>query len=285
VQTASLKNASPLAYTDYRAFLAEYVRERKAANATWSYGVWARQLGLRSPSTLIMILNGQRHPGPRLVENLCRHFKLGKEDAAYFRDLVRLAKARSDVQLSLGLLKQLEQRHPGRGFRLLDQDSFLAISNWYCYAIRELVGLKGFREDAAWISRQLQFPVSAERVEDAIATLLRLGLLARNSRGRLIATSQHLDTKSDQGDAGLRRYHEQILAQAAQSLSTLPSREREVSGGCFAIRERDLPRAKELIRSFQIELCNELESRDGDRVYQIEVAFYPLTKPSPEALQ
>ena len=247
--------------------------------------MWAKQLGLRSSSTLIMILNGQRNPGPQLTEKLCRYFRLNQQAAAYFHDLIRLAKVRTDVQLGLGVLKQLEQRHPGRGFRLLDQDTFHAISNWYCYAIRELVNVKDFREDPEWISRQLQFPVSCEKVEEALNTMLRLGLLERNARGRLVTSAQHLDTKSDAGDEGLKRYHEQLLGNAAESLRTVPSLEREVSGGCFAIREKDVKRAKELIRSFQIELCNEIEQKNSDRVYQIEVAFFPLSKSSSERIQ
>jgi uncharacterized protein (TIGR02147 family) len=259
-------------------FLAEFYQEKKRANSSWSYGVWARQLELKSSSTLIMILKGQRNPSRALTKDLCRYFNFDKTEAQYFSDLVTLAKARNDVQLSLQVLKKLETRHPDRGFHLLNQDSFQTISNWYHYAIREMTRLPGFLEDPKWIAERLQFPVSEERISEAIQNLLRLGLIQRRSSGRLEATAVHLDTKADIADEGLKRHHEQHLENAKKAIRRLTPAEREISGGCFAIRAENLSRAKELIRSFQIQLCNELEVTDGDSVFQIEVAFFPLTK-------
>lgn len=269
----------PFLYTDYRAYLADYVSRTKARRPQWSYTVWAKQLGLRSSSTLIMIVNGQRNPGPSLLRGFSRFFGFSEAETRYFGDLVRLAKASRDVKLSLSILEQLEKRNPGRGFKRLDPDAFQAISQWYPYVLREMTALRGFSESPARIARQLAFFVSPERVGAALETLVRLGLLARDPRGRLGTQSVHLDTQSDVADEGLKRFHEQSLENARRALRETDPAEREISGGCFAIRLRDLPRAKELIRKFQVQLCHEVETvKDADEVYQLEVAFYPVTR-------
>lgn len=278
--TQTTARLSPLAFKDYRAFLHAHVQVKKSANPAWSYTVWARQLGLKSSSTLIMILNGQRNPGRGLLDDLARYFKLTAPEKQYFGDLVRLAKAHTDVQLSMQVMKQLEERHPGKGFRLLDRDTYFAVSHWYYLAIREMIQLKSFREDPEWIAAQLQFPVTPEKVSEAIDTLIRLGLVARTANGRLSSTANHLDTGTDVADEGIKRHHEQQLENAKAALRSVAPSLREISGGCFAIKASSLPRAKEIISQFQIQLCNELEAKEGDQVFQLEVAFFPLSKPA-----
>jgi len=276
---------SPLAFKDYRSFLLAHVQSKKSANPSWSYTVWARQLGLKSSSTLIMILNGQRNPGRGLLQDFSRFFKFNESERQYFADLVRLAKAHSDVQLSMAVMKQLEERNPGKGFRLLDQDTFIAVSQWHFFAIREMVQLREFREDPEWIASHLQFPVKPEKIEEALQTLLRLNLISRDPQGRLQATASHLDTTNDISSEGLKRHHEQQLANASHCLRALSPESREISGGCFSIKSESLPRAKEMIRSFAVKLCNELEAKGGDQIFQIELAFFPLTKPIKDGIQ
>lgn len=269
---------NPLQYKDYREFLQAHLQQKRAENPAWSYSVWARQLGLRSSSTLIMILNGQRNPGRALVRDLAKYFQMNSEEEQYFTDLVRLTKARTDVELSLSVLKQLEERNPNRGFQLLDENAFNAIANWYFLAIREMIQLPNFQEDAEWISAQLRFPVQKEKIAAAISIMLRMKLLERDPSGKLVSTSAHLDTKTDIYNRGLKKFHEETLENAKTAISTQEPKIREISGGCFAIRRGAIARAKEMIRGFQVQLCNELEAKDGDEVYQLEIAFFPLTK-------
>ncbi|MGZ3711032.1 MAG: TIGR02147 family protein [Bdellovibrionota bacterium] len=284
-QERAIERLNPLAFKDYRSFLLAHVQAKKAANPSWSYTVWARQLGLKSSSTLIMILNGQRNPGRGLLADFSRYFKFSDSEKQYFADLVRLAKAHSDVQLSMAVMKQLEERNPGKGFRMLDQDTFLAISQWHYLALREMVQLREFREDPEWIAAQLQFPVKPEKIAEALQTLIRLNLITRNAQGRLEATASHLDTTNDISNEGLKRHHEQQLAHASQTLRSLAPETREISGGCFAIKAESLPRAKEMMRSFAVQLCNELEAKDGDQVFQLMLAFFPLSKIIKEGIQ
>ncbi len=273
--------SSPLEYKDYRAFLMDYWRQKKTSQPSWSYGVWARKLGLRSSSTLIMILKGDRNPGRALRKDFARYFAWSEKEEEYFTDLVRLEKNRHDLQGGLRVLRELEARNPGKDFRLLDLDAFHTISHWYFLALREMVAMPGFREDPDWISERLQFPVRPEKIRDALDTLLRLGILARGPGDRLVTTSTHVDTEADRADEAMAQYHEQNLDHARSAIRVVPSSEREISGGCFPVRTSSLPQIKERIRSFQMELCRDFEARDGERVYQLEVAFFPLTQSPP----
>ncbi len=267
-------------YSDYRSILRDYYYARKHERPNWSYGVWARQLGIRSPSTLIMILNGQRNPGKRLIRTLSTHFRFDKREAAYFEDLVTLHKVREDVRLSVLLMEKLGRHHPAGKFKLLDSDTFFAVSNWYYYAIRELVATKGFQEDFEWISRRLRFDVSPKQVKQAIETLLRLDLLRRSDDNALVQSGETVDTDQSVNDEGLMRYHEQTLDNAKKSIRRYRNdRERYVTGFTIPIKMESVPKAHELIEKFRMDMVDLMnQDQEKDAVYQLEIMFFSLTE-------
>ncbi|MGK5089741.1 TIGR02147 family protein [Bdellovibrionota bacterium FG-2] len=78
-----------LEYGDYRTYLKDRFESEKKRRKHWSYGVWAKELGLQSSSTLIMILNGDRNPGPKLIQQLARYLKLNNTESAHFERTFR----------------------------------------------------------------------------------------------------------------------------------------------------------------------------------------------------
>ncbi len=79
-------------YTDYQCFLRDFIVAEKRRRPSFSFGRWAKDLKLQSPSTLIMLVRRQRNPSDALTDALVRYFKFNGEDAECFRDLVHLKK-------------------------------------------------------------------------------------------------------------------------------------------------------------------------------------------------
>ncbi len=90
---------SILDFTDYRAFLNAHYEDRKRQNKHFSFGVWARSLGLKNNTSLLKILKGSRNAGPAIQEQLVKYFAFDDRERAYFSDLVQLAKVKSDSAL------------------------------------------------------------------------------------------------------------------------------------------------------------------------------------------
>ncbi|MGZ3695700.1 MAG: TIGR02147 family protein, partial [Bdellovibrionota bacterium] len=122
----------------------------------------------------------------------------------------------------------------------------------------------------------LKGEVSPALVRRAISKMLDLGVLTR-ANGKLVPSQGHLDTANDLADEGLKRYHEEILEKAKAAVRSVDPEDREISGGCFAIKKSRLPEAKAMIRKFQRDLCRLLEEESADSVFQVEVAFFPLS--------
>lgn len=268
-------------YVDLQSYLRDYYQWRKTKQPGWSYSVWARSLSLRSQSTLIMLVNGQRNPGPNLTRKMVSHFQFNSQEASYFQSLVALRKAaKGDFSKNLHLMKNLEANHPDQNFRVLDRMTFEAIGGWQYYAIRELVHLRDFKEDAQWIAKRLGGKITASEAREALDRLLQLGMLERDPHGRLRHTSRHIQTTKDIADLGIKTFHINCLEQAKQSIWEVEPELRQISGCTFAIKKSHLKTAKNLIREFQMKMCELLENPKADDVYQLEVAFFPLTRRS-----
>ncbi|MGE0527189.1 MAG: TIGR02147 family protein [Bdellovibrionales bacterium] len=265
-------------YVDLRSYLREYYRWRKSQHSGWSFAVWARSLKLRSPSTLIMIVNGQRNPGPRLLRQMELHFNFDPQECAYFESLAGLQRVQGDVAKSMVAMRTVESLHPDKSFRILDRLHFQSIAHWHYYAIRELVQLKDFRENPEWIARRLGSRIHPAEAAEALKVLIQLGLLERSPKGRLAQTTRHIQTTRDLADLGIKRFHTSCLEKAREALWELEPNARHISGCTFAIRKSHIKTAKTLIREFQRKMCELLENPRGDDVFHLQVAFFPLTR-------
>lgn len=267
------------AQTDYRAILREGYVRRKQKKRGFSYSVWARELGLRSPSSLNMILNGSRHPGDNLVDKLSKNLQLSASEASYFRDLVALQKDRGrDVETTVMLLERIRRRQRGRKFRFVDFETLESISNWYYVAIREMVQLGDFREDPYWICGRLHFKVTPGQVARALRQLLSLKLLGRDEDGRLVTLDTELDMGNDLRSAAIQRLHTQALDQARECLTKVDPKDRKFQLSSFVMDGKRMDECKEWIRRFHDEFCDRFEEVGGDQLYQLQMFFYPMTR-------
>ncbi len=273
----SLTGLSVSGYTDYRAFLCDYYDHRKQAGTGWSLRSWTRQLGLKSHTTLAMILKGRRNPRLSLAKRMSQTMGLDPREESYFLDLIRLERVREDPNASISLMEGLAKQRRSGSYRHLDHGTFKVISDWYHFAIRDMVSMAQFREDPEWISQHLSFPVTPKEVSESLSRLKRLGLLKR-VRGRLHVVDLHVETDADIANEAIKRFHEQTLDNAKTAVRIFLPDEREIIGTTFAFRKRDLQKAKELIRKFHRDFCSMLENKGTDSVYQLEVAFYPIAE-------
>src|SRR3990167_6305238 len=73
-------------------------------------------------------------------------------------------------------------------------DLFVYYSRWYYAAIRELVLLPDFKEDAEWIAHKLSPSITAKEAAIALELLQKLGFLARGKDGKLAQSEKNITT-------------------------------------------------------------------------------------------
>ncbi|MBL7671458.1 MAG: DUF4423 domain-containing protein [Bdellovibrionaceae bacterium] len=265
-------------YTSLEAYLGRYCQYRKAMNPSFSYAVWAKRIGVKSPATLHMVTNGKRSPGKGLVSKLTKEMALNADECRYFEILVGLKKHKNHLAPSLDLMKALEEQHPDKGFKLVEHEEFRMISNWYCWALLDMVSLKGFKEDPHWLSRKMEFDVSAENVREALIAMERLKLVGRDRNGKLVRTTRPLKTSSDKASEAIKKFHSQVLKNATDSIYKHHVDERNFEALTVSMSASKMPEAKKMIRQFIDDFCRKFDDPRANKVHQMELVLFPVTQ-------
>jgi uncharacterized protein (TIGR02147 family) len=265
-------------FTDYRAFLLAHIQDKRKSQPQWTFGVWTKTLGLKDTSSITKIIQGQRHPGQEITKKFIKYFNFSEREAQYFNDLVTFQKIKDDPRLSVLLLEKMGKQNPDLTTRVLDEKTFLLISNWYCLAIREMIRLNEFFEDANWISKNFLFKVTPKEAERALKLLVEVGLFSRSPNGQLTIQTGSYSTQNDFAAEATKRFHEASLENAKLAVRNIDVNEREFVSTTFAMKQKNIPEAKQLIRDFKVKFEELLEEDGADEVYQLQIQFYPLTK-------
>ncbi len=257
-----------------RSFLSEELVRRLRANPRYSQRAFARQLGL-SPGELSEILRGKRSLSFKSAFRIAKALSLSPLEIKHLVHLIQDEKSKKlgEAELLNSVSKELSGHQ-------LTMDMFHVVSDWYCFAILNLVDCYDFRSNLAWIARRLG--ISRAEVQLALDRLKRLGLL--KCRGaKWTVTQDYVISPAGFPSEAIRNYHRQILKKAMEALDLQQVSEREISGVGFALDPKVIPLIKKEISEFQdriITVYSANSTRKGKKteVYQLESVFFKLTQ-------
>ncbi|MDD9946980.1 MAG: TIGR02147 family protein [Myxococcales bacterium] len=262
-------------YLDYRVFLADHYRARKARG--FSYRRFSSAAGVSSPSYLKLVIEGQRNLTAAMAERFATACRLEGDAASYFQELVRFNQATDDQERS-ETYRRLSGFQRYRRAQKLELAHAAYHANWFMPAIRELVASPDFREDPAWIGKRLSPAVPARQVARALKILLDLGLLTRNDHGRLTQASAVVSTGGQTASLHIGNYHRGMLERASEAIELAPKERRDISSLTLRVRESAIGELKQRLARFRRELLDFEEGEvDGDQVVQVNLQLFPLT--------
>ncbi len=253
---------------DFRNFLQRTLVQRCKTNPSYSLRAYARALCV-DPSYISKLLNGKRDISPKVVQRLAPKLGLSPEQ------IRKISNSKKDLKKSEQLVVASALQ---ANYTQLTEDIFQLISDWYHYAILELVTIEKFKSEPKWISTMLGIKVA--EVNDALQRLFRLGMLKKSERGSYIVVPKNHSTIGNQyTTTALKKMQEQVLSMAIGALQETPIEERDQSAMTMAIDSDLLPEAKQKIKKFRRELCDFLQTgRKTDRVYHLSLSLYPVSK-------
>jgi uncharacterized protein (TIGR02147 family) len=265
---------------DYRVFLREELLSRLKRNPSYSARAMARDLNLSAPF-LSQVLSGNRILSEERAFEIAEKLSWTRLKKTLFIKLVRY-ESMQDTVLGQEILDEVEslklkaKSKPVKSkFHKLHLNEFKVVSEWQHMALYELTAIKGFRSDSRWIANRLG--ISPKESEESVERLIQVGLLEWVD-GRLQKTKG--DCKlSATPSAAIRTFHSQHLKLAAEALETQDQHARDFSGTTMAIDIKKLPRAKALIRQFNEQMMQLLESGPQTAVFQLSVQLYRLDHP------
>jgi uncharacterized protein (TIGR02147 family) len=266
------------AYLDYRAFLRDHYAAKKAKSKGFSYRAFSRKAGVSSPNYLKLVIEGQRNLSTKMAERFARACGLAEEDSRYFVSLVSFNQARTSAEKE----REYEKITSFRSYRQahhLDLAHAAYYGDWYMPAIRELAALHDFRPEPAWIAEQLVPPITPVQAARALETLVELGLLVEDERGKLVQANTIVSTGPETRGVHIAAYHRAMTARALESIDLVPKEERDISALTLGLSRGGLRKLKDRLQRFRRELL-ELSALEEEpaQVVQLNFQLFPLSR-------
>jgi uncharacterized protein (TIGR02147 family) len=269
-------------YDNYREFLRDTYLLRRSQDKKFSFRFFARTAGFNSCGFLKMVMDGHRNITSESISKVARALKLNKEESEFFKNLVFLNQAKEPKEKEI-YVQEIIRSKSYRKICALKVSQYHYFMHWYYVAIREMVGLPGFKEDHNWIARQLGADVTPLEVKRSLDELFLLGLIRREEDGTLRQTDANLSTPDEVIVGSVAQYHREMMSRASVSIDKVPREKREISGSTISVSEETAKKIKELTQSFRNSIF-ELASREThpETVYQLGIQFFPLLSSTEE---
>lgn len=246
-------NAEAQSPTDnFRLLLREEFVRRCHSNPRYSLRAYAKQMKV-DQSLLSKLLNGKRQASPKVIEHVghCLGWKPSK----------------------ISTLLQTSSEP----FDFIENDHFEVISEWYHFAILELLKTKGCKHDAQWLAGRLS--LSSSEIESALERLSRLGYLRRGRKKWEVLSPNNTWANLAATSAAKKNLQRTLSAMSLSALENLEFNQREHASLTVACDAKLLPEIKSKMRQFRLELDKFIASQGQAReVYQLTMAFFPLTQ-------
>jgi uncharacterized protein (TIGR02147 family) len=264
-------------YLNYRVFLRE-LYDFKKLTGNYSYRTFSRLAGFRSSNFIKLIMDGERNLSTVGIHKFAKGFKLNKSSTQFFECLVHFNQAKTVDEKNHYYARILQSKNHLEA-KPLEVSQYRYFSNWYYVALRELVGLKSFREDPNWINRMLGSKLSYEDIHEAVTVLLELGLVFRNEQKCLKLTEAKIATSSDIESLAVFNFHQEMIAKAKEALEKTPSSLRDISALTVSVTKDQFDQIKDRVNQFRREI-HEIanQGKDKQAVYQLNLQLFNLSE-------
>jgi len=264
-------------FTDYRAYLRDWLTEAKETTPAMSYRFLALRIGI-DPGFLVHIFHGQKHLAEKHLPALTKLLRLGKRETEYFHRLVAFGKAKGERETSKRFLELMELRD-GQ-VREVGSHQYKYYLHWYVPAIRCLIAAREFRGDYKDLAHQLMPSITPEQALEAVVLLKKLGMIKALPNGTWETVDTHLTTGDAWSGLTIRDFQKQTLGLAIAALENVPKEEREISTMTFAIPKEEVSTVQDMVREFRSRMARwAVASPSADSVYQMNIQIFPLVRP------
>ena len=260
---SGMENANTANFENVRQAVQKEFVKRCQKNPAYSLRAYAKYLGV-DQSFLTKLLKGQRPVTDSMAKTLAPKVGIKANDLA--------------PHFTTGTRKM-------PNFRSLSEDEFEFLAEWQHFAILELIKTKDFVFDPRKIAIRLGLHV--EEVRSALERLERLDFVSiKDDMIELKAPTTNWSSLT-QTSTARQKLQKGLLQKAIDAVEHVPVTERDNGSVTLAINKSRIPEMKKRLQELRLQLIQEFqptESAELDEVYQLMVAFFPLTKTNKEHL-
>lgn len=269
-------------HTDFREYLKAYYEHRKKNTRYFTYRYFSQKAGFKSPNQLQLIIQGKRNLTERAFFRCAEALGLNPAETEYFRDMVGYGQAKTIPEKDYHYQKLMNNKNCAN-IKVLDKDCFDFLANWKHGAVREMIAIMDFRGDYEKLAKNIQPAITSAQAKKSVALLERFGLIKKEADGRYVQTTGAVEPSRDVRRMALVKFHREMLSLSRDVLAERPSEEFNISGVTLGVSARTRDKIQAEIDAFRKKVLNmAAEESEPERVYQLNLQLFPLSKKDPE---
>lgn len=276
-------------YMDYRLFLADFYRAKKALTRTairpYSYAIFSAAADIKSPNYLKMIIEAKRNLSLDMVSKFAKACAFNKAQADEFRLLVVFNQSEDPADRNYAL-KQLSEFRVEQKLKqgTLDRRVFEKVPNWIGWIIYALVDQEGVSFEVSQLKDLLRGKAAENEISEALANLLKSGELVLDETTKTISKGKPTDAPEEIPSALVRKLQMQLMYLGLESLYQDDATEREFGSLTMSLTKKEFEDIKFKLRQMRKALHKENAiarmSSKGERVYQLNLQLFPVSNPT-----
>lgn len=276
-------------YMDYRLFLADFYRFKKALTRTsirpYSYAIFSAAADIKSPNYLKMIIEGKRNLSVDMIAKFARACALNKAMGEEFKLLVLFNQAEDPADRNYALKVLSEYRMDQKiKHGELDRKVIDKVPNWIGWIIYAMADQAGVKFQTSELKDLLRGKASESEITQALDNLLRSGELVKDDATGVISKGSPTEAPEEVPSALVRKLQMQLMYLGLESLYQDQASEREFGSLTLSLTEKEFDELKFKLRQMRKSLHKDNSiarmAEKGERVYQLNLQLFPVSNAS-----
>lgn len=273
-------------YIDYRKFLEDLYKNKKAVNPCFSYQNIAEKMGINK-GLIYNIIKGKRNLSKSNLLKICESINLNKTESEYLENLVNFNQAKSVNEKNhyFEKLNHTKNKH-GNKMQLVRKDQYEFYSIWYHSVIRSIIDMYKFNGDFKWLANIVHPPINIKQAKHSVELLLKLEMIQKQKDGSYKVTNKNITTGTEISGLAIQNFHLECAELSKKAICDLDINKRNISGLTIGISNSSYARICKEILQFQNRIA-EIVNEDSmaNNVYQLNFHLFPMSKSDDENMR
>ncbi len=261
-------------YLDFVKYLRDYYEARHTIDRWFSYRYIQNRTGI-DPGYLFKIFQGKKSLPQKKTAQFAKLLGLTKKEREYFTLLLLYSKAKSNDEIRQYFEKMLLYGEVIA--RKVGVREYEYYSKWYHAALRQILSYYPFRGDYKELAQMTIPAITPAQAKKGVEVLCKLGFAEQTPDGVYRVIDRFLSTGEDWRSIAVRRFQQDTIMLARQSLDTVDKDLRDVSTVTLTLSAEGFSEARERIRQFRrdmLELVNRQDRPSG--AYHVNIQMFPI---------
>jgi len=251
----------------------------------YSYAVFAAAADIKSPNYLKLVIEGQRNISDEMAIKFGKAMGFQKAQVDEFQALVKYCQAEDPTARNQHLKQLNELRLKARKHRgeVAESKTWDTIPGWLSWTLLHMVDQAGVDFEPDTLHRLLSGKTNLETIRRALENLMHSGLIEKDPEtGRMRKTKHLLEAPAQIPPELIRKLQSELVLMGLEALFNEGPQDREAGSLTLCLTEAEFEDLKFELRHLRKKLHREFSANrakaPGDRVYQLNLQLFPLTK-------